>query len=82
MSRSSTNAVEGKNPRLNPLFNTKEAAAHVGLSEDTIRRACQRRQLAHTRMGDPTGNGKLLIRFKDLERWINSQTHFVSSLDC
>lgn len=55
----------------NPWFNIKEAAAHTGLAEETLRQAARRRQIRTSRR--PSGKGKILIRLNDLELFMRQQ---------
>lgn len=66
---------------MNPWLNTRQAAAHLGVSLDTIRRAVRARELTCNRNYSGRGQGaRIYVRLEDLERWFRQRCPEVRAL--
>lgn len=65
-----------KRRELDPWMSSSEAAAHCGLTQDTIRTAVQLRELTYRRetRRDGSERGRIYIRLSELERWFAART--------
>lgn len=55
-----------------PWLTVKDAAAHTGLSTDTIYTACERGELCHVRV---SGRRSIRMRAEWIDAWLEQHSH-------